>query len=81
VNYQSTEGDTHTETLLADESAVFQQEIDHLNGILLSHQHKRRWFIPQSDIASFADEIARQCQSLRQSQCDSLMESRWKAWA
>lgn len=39
IRYQKTNGQTMIETLTLAEAAIFQQEMDHLNGVLLSDHH------------------------------------------
>lgn len=81
VDFQNTVGQSLDATLLGDEAVVFQQEADHLNGLLLSSDHTREWFVPSEEMSRFARGIWRQCQNLTQQQCDSLMEKGWRARA
>jgi len=49
-----------------------------LDGILLSSDRPKPWFIPADRINTFAREIWRQCQSISKGECDALMQSRWE---
>ena len=79
VRYQTATGKTTAETLNSDEAVVFQQEIDHLDGWLLSGQYPREWFVPSREMDAFARGIGRQCSSVSRQRCDELMESAWIA--
>ena len=78
VKFQTPKGEDVIETLQGDDAVVLQHEIDHLNGILLSSDRPKPWFIPADKINTFAREIWRQCQSITKEQCDDLMKSRWE---
>ncbi len=78
VKFQTPKGEDVIETLQGDDAVVLQHEIDHLDGILLSSDRPKPWFIPADKINTFAREIWRQCQSVSKGQCDALMQSRWE---
>ena len=78
VKFQTPKGEDVIETLQGDDAVVLQHEIDHLDGILLSSDRPKPWFIPADKINTFAREIWRQCQSITKEQCDDLMKSRWE---
>ena len=78
VKFQTPKGEDVIETLQGDDAVVLQHEIDHLDGILLSSDRPKLWFIPADEINTFAREIWRQCQSVSKGQCDALMQSRWE---
>jgi len=49
-----------------------------LDGILLSSDRPKPWFVPADRINTFAREIWRQCQSISKEECDALMQSVWE---
>ena len=77
LRFQAADGGTQIETLKGEEAVVLQQEIDHLNGQLLSHRHPREWFIPPNEIDAFARRIWRECQAISKAQCDKRMKAGW----
>jgi peptide deformylase len=79
VNYLDREGRTAAGTLAGDEAVVFQQELDHLEGRLLSAGVPRGAFVPSEAMAGFVGEILRDCGRPGQVSCDALMKSRWEA--
>lgn len=81
IRYQAPDGEFRSETLEDGEAAVFQQELDHLDGILLSHEHDQRWFIPEEQMAAWMDELGKLCRDLPEAQCQSLARARWEARA
>lgn len=76
--HQTAMGQTQIETLKGEEAVIFQQETDHLNGLLLSHRHSRKWFVPPDEIDTLARSIWRQCQTISKRQCDKIMQTSWK---
>ena len=81
VRYQTLEGDNRSKTLTGDEAVVFQQELDHLDGKLLSGDHDHRWFIPEDKMTAFISGLNQQCPDLARADCRALAKSRWEAWA
>jgi peptide deformylase len=78
VKYQTATGEESIETLQGDEAIVLQQEIDHLDGTLLSEDYSKARFIPADQINAFALAVWKQCLTLTQQQCDGLMKMRWE---
>ncbi len=78
VEFQTIEGKATEKTFQGEESVVLQQEIDHLDGILLNTGQPKEYFIPNYEMNAFARNIWHQCQSLNKHECDSLMELRWQ---
>ena len=60
---------------------MFQQEMDHLNGALLSSGHDRRWFVPAAEIDAFVTELRGLCRNLADADCRALTRSRLAARA
>lgn len=81
LRFQTANAKTQIEILKGEEAVVLQQEIDHLNGLLLSHRHSRSWFIPDTEIKRIASTLLRECQTLSKTQCDQRMKSSWQARA
>jgi peptide deformylase len=81
VRYQTPSGESRSETLQDGEAAVFQQELDHLDGILLSHGHGPRWFIPENQMAAWMDGLRGLCRDLSATECQALTRARWEARA
>jgi len=81
VDYQTVAGKPASITLSGGEAVVFQQEIDHLDGILLSGAYSKAWFIPPQEMDAFAHGIWRQCLNVSQARCDELMAAAWAARA
>lgn len=80
IRYQTPDGATRTETLSGDEAVVFQQELDHLDGHLLSGGHNHRWFIPEAEMRGFVSALGG-CADLVRAECRALAKSRWEARA
>jgi peptide deformylase len=81
VRYQTVSGLTRIETLMHDEAVVFQQELDHMDGALLSEGHDRRWFIPKDEIAGFVTEMGKLCREIPEAECRKLIQARIAARA
>lgn len=81
LRFQTANAKTQIEILKGEEAVVLQQEIDHLNGLLLSHHHARSWFIPDTEIKRVASALWHECQTLSKSQCDQRMKASWQARA
>jgi peptide deformylase len=81
LRFQAAKAKTQVEILKGEEAVVLQQEIDHLNGLLLSHGHSRSWFIPDAEIKRIASALWQECQTLSKTQCDQRMRASWQTRA
>jgi len=79
IRYQTPDGAERRETLSGTEAVVFQQELDHLDGTLLSSGHDPRWFIPKDGMAGFLAEVG--CADLERAACRARTKARWQARA
>jgi len=61
-----------------NDAIVLQQEMEHLDVMLLSQHYSKEWITPKGEIKSFARTIWHQCQALTKLQCDGLMKLRWE---
>lgn len=81
VRYRDPSGQTRIETLQDDEAAVFQQETDHLDGVLLSDGLTRDRFVPEAEMGRFFAQMRLDCRELEEAACNALMKSRWESRA
>lgn len=79
LRYQTPDGAEHRETLADGEAVVFQQELDHLDGKLLSSGHDPRWFIPEDGMAGFLAEVG--CADLERAACRARTKAHWETRA
>ena len=81
IRYEEAGGGEVVETLRNDEAIVFQQEMDHLEGKLLSDGLSPASFIPPDQISGFAAAVRHDChrQRLTSMECDDRMRLRWEA--
>lgn len=77
VRFATPEGNPAIESLEGDEAVVFQQELDHLDGILLNRGLARRSFIPGGEMEAFMAGVLRECRADARSDCPALLKARW----
>lgn len=80
ISHQNPAGETLRQTLIGEDAVVMQQELDHLDGRLLSDDQSPNGFVPPQAMYTFTRDINRQCQTLPRQACAALMRERWQAW-
>lgn len=78
VRYQNPARETVEEVLAGEEAVVFQQEMDHLSGRLLSSGLPRSWFIPADEMDAFMRPLLQACRGGTTADCDALMKAAWE---
>lgn len=81
VRYREPAGPVRTAVLRDDEAVVFQQELDHLEGVLLNDGLTSEWFIPADRIGDFAAKVRTECGDTSRLECNEVMEKQWTARA
>lgn len=79
VRYRNLAGAVRYQTLIGEDAVVFQHELDHLEGRLLSRGVPRRSFIPALAMESFMAGIDRDCREAGASACPAVMRAHWEA--
>lgn len=79
VRYLDLDGRPQLVRLYGEEAVVFQQEVDHLRGHLLSSgYYGPNWFIPNLQMNTFTEPLNQRCRSISLRECAKLMRRTWK---